>query len=93
MAGKDQNVFMAKLAEQAERYEGKRIVFEPINRYFEHLQSRVGGLQSSWLSVDKHFFWQIFHELRSNRTVILTVICILKELPHLICPQNFVLQS
>ena len=44
MAGRDENVFMAKLAEQAERYEGKRIAFESISRYFVDLQTRVDGL-------------------------------------------------
>lgn len=39
MAGREENVFMAKLAEQAERYEGKRIVFDTIDRHFVDLQS------------------------------------------------------
>jgi len=44
MAGREQNVFMAKLAEQAERYEGKRIGFESISRHFVNLQPRFDGL-------------------------------------------------
>lgn len=44
MAGREENVFMAKLAEQAERYEGKQIVFNSISRHFVDLQRRVDGL-------------------------------------------------
>jgi len=44
MAGREENVFMAKLAEQAERYEGKRLVIDSISRHFVALQPRVGGL-------------------------------------------------
>ena len=39
MAEKESNVFKAKLAEQAERYEGKEIVFEAINGHFALLDS------------------------------------------------------
>ena len=42
MAEREQNVFLAKLAEQAERYEGKQIVFDSISAHFLDLQS------SSW---------------------------------------------
>lgn len=41
MAGRDENVFMAKLAEQAERYEGKRIVIDSISKHFVDVQPRV----------------------------------------------------
>ena len=44
MAGREENVFMAKLAEQAERYEGKRIVIDSIRSHFVDLQPRVDGL-------------------------------------------------
>ena len=39
MAEKESNVFKAKLAEQAERYEGKEVVFEAINGHFALLES------------------------------------------------------
>lgn len=34
MAERESNVFTAKIAEQAERYEGKQIVFEAISWHF-----------------------------------------------------------
>lgn len=58
MAGREENVFMAKLAEQAERYEGKRIVFDTIGRHFVDLQSSSWRvvITSSRFLLDKHFF-------------------------------------
>ena len=44
MDGREENVFMAKLAEQAERYEGKRIVSNCISRHFVDVQRRIDGL-------------------------------------------------
>lgn len=44
MAEREANVYMAKLAEQAERYEGKRIVIDAISRHFVDRQPRVDGL-------------------------------------------------
>lgn len=41
MVERDINVFKAKLAEQAERYEGKRIVFGAISGHFVFLESSV----------------------------------------------------
>ena len=34
MSERENNVFMAKIAEQAERYEGKEIVFSAISGHF-----------------------------------------------------------
>lgn len=60
MADKDQKVFMAKLAEQAERYEGKKRVFSFFGRRFgvknfEFVLSRQFGYVGKQLSCHKIF--------------------------------------
>ena len=63
MAEKESNVFKAKLAEQAERYEGKEIVFEAINGHIALLDSsdndaeRASECRLQWAnsSFDKSF--------------------------------------
>ena len=60
MTDKDQKVFMAKLAEQAERYEGKKRVFSFVGmrvgvKNFEFVLSRQFGYVGKQLSGHKIF--------------------------------------
>ena len=60
MTDKDQKVFMAKLAEQAERYEGKKRVFNFVGmrvgvKNFEFVLSRQFGYVGKQLSGHKIF--------------------------------------
>ena len=55
MADKEQNLFMAKLAEQAERYEGKRSVLYAMGGLFEVVRIFDCNRANS-VTVGKQFF-------------------------------------
>lgn len=57
MGDREHNVFMAKLAEQAERFEGKKTVFDAISRLSEvppRAITPIVGFES--VAVGKQFF-------------------------------------
>ena len=75
MSERETNVFLAKLAEQAERYEGKRTVFCPHRRHFVLLlleSSVCDHIKSVTLEKpSKTFFQQTLLEFRFAHIVLL----------------------